>query len=129
MPMRMPMTGEEWAAFEAEQKARRDAEVANGHVCRRCGAWIFRWKYPGHPQECVDCMATASDEECTHSSFLRCPACGHQWDWCDHAPDDLLEEGKHPVDCPECEFEFEVITRVQYHFTSPARASGSDEEE
>lgn len=51
----------------------------------------------------------------------KCPHCGHE---CDVSENDwwrLYEEGEHDVDCPSCDQEFTVSTRVSYSFDTDSQ--------
>ena len=65
----------------------------------------------------------------------RCPHCGAEIDVSANDLWRIFEEGEHDIDCPYCDEEFEVSTRVSYTFstdTLPDDASGvlpSDKEQ
>ena len=48
----------------------------------------------------------------------RCPHCGVECDPSDHDWYDLYEEGEHEKECPHCDGEFVISTRVSYSFST-----------
>ena len=104
--------------WEAYEKARVDA----GEKCMTCGSYISLLSRNTGPVECYKCRALAEDSDAIyHSSHLRCPKCKHSWEACgDYDDYDRYEPGDHDVECPACEHEFMITTRVEYNFESPA---------
>jgi uncharacterized C2H2 Zn-finger protein len=105
----------DWVAFKA-------AERANGELCTECAAFIFPGV--GHPQKCAECREAEGAGELQHSTFMRCPRCGHLENAYERYDYEICRDGDHLVACSECEHEYTVETRVSFSFKSPARSSG-----
>lgn len=52
--------------------------------------------------------------------YFRCPSCTGQFDPSDTETYILFHDGEHTIQCPDCNYEFDVITSVSYTFESPA---------
>jgi DNA-directed RNA polymerase subunit M/transcription elongation factor TFIIS len=103
----------DWRSYHA-------SEVEAGEKCTKCGKFIFPAK--GHPARCYDCKSLMMDDgEVDHHSYIRCPKCGDEYNVWDTAYYEILTEETHEVMCQSCEHEFEIETRVEYTFTSPAK--------
>ena len=100
----------DWAAM-------REAEIAAGERCYKCGAIIMLEQ--GVRTLCYNCKALLEDGEVRHGCFVRCPACKDSWGIVDSEDYECYEEGEHKVTCGECDHTFEVTTSVSYTFTSP----------
>lgn len=48
----------------------------------------------------------------------KCPHCGQSINISQHDLGELYEEGEHTIDCPYCEREFQVTTRVSFSFST-----------
>ena len=76
---------------------------------------------PSPDGRCFDCREAHDDDEaiCLNKN-VRCPACRNYFD--PHASEyyTLLEYGDHDVICPECDYEFEIETNIEWSFDSPA---------
>lgn len=96
-------------------KADHDALVNAGSACMSCGAVIVQRRQ--EPTNCADCdFLQRSQGEESHTSLIRCPACGHtQW------PAEMYGEGEHSALCRKCEHEYTVQASITIHYTSPAR--------
>jgi hypothetical protein len=106
----------DWTAY-------RGAQVAAGEVCQKCHQHIFSFfGIPtAGPRLCGECKALAEDAgEVNSSSYVRCPACGHQMGT-NGFDGELHSDGTHDVSCGECDHDFEVTTNVSFSFESPAR--------
>lgn len=106
---RKPDGGIDWESY-------RKAETANGERCYRCGRWILFGC--GYQRLCPSCEDLDRNvEEVESQDMLRCPHCQHQRrvDW----EDNIGEEGDHDLFCDNCEKDFTITTRIEYHFTSP----------
>ena len=104
-------------------------QIDIGEQCTQCGSYIFHMKPPGHPCICPDCkLLDRDDDECDHSSRLRCPKCKHSWGVWDGDVCGIFEEGVNAVTCPSCDHDFEVTTSVSYTFTSPAIGDLGDDQ-
>ena len=104
-------------------EALRQAQISNGEICEKCGAYIFPLysEEYGSPLLCPNCQAlTQSVNEVEHPRLIRCPQCKHMYKVAGNDLYELYEEGEHWETCPECGCDFKVTTRVEYFFTSPA---------
>lgn len=107
----MPSGDINWAAYHAAQKA-------NGEVCSKCNSYFTPFGR-GCPSICEACKALSSDEEMSHNSIVRCPACGHGMEV--DGDMEVYADGEHSVTCTECDYDFEMQTSVSFSFRSPAR--------
>lgn len=109
----------DWRAYNA-------AQVDAGEKCMTCGKFIFAlWADVAGPQECHACKSLHGTPETDHESRIRCPRCHHIGSAfgpeCSWAGNELFQDGTHRVECPECQFSFEIETHITYTFTSPAK--------
>jgi hypothetical protein len=124
----------DWDAYHKEQER-------VGEICYQCGASMLtatmigslfgREDHVKTKQLCYACKNLDADksERVEHQQYLRCPKCGHRMtvsgaECCDWF--EIYEEGEHGVCCTECDHEFEISTRVEFHFTSPAMEASND---
>jgi DNA-directed RNA polymerase subunit RPC12/RpoP len=111
-----------WARIRAEDEGKK----RRGEKCSQCGDYITSLRPPGHSQRCFNCRSLDRPESVIDNRYIRCPACGFNWDPLDNEGDvsgwdnSLLEHGDHTIGCPRCGHTFEVTTRVSYTFDSPA---------
>lgn len=98
----------------------RAARVSNGEVCFKCNTYITCTCAPGHEQLCYECKDIAKPDELDHSSYVRCPSCGHAWNPGECDDYECFGDGEHRVQCGECDHCFEISTSVSYSFQSPA---------
>lgn len=47
-----------------------------------------------------------------------CPHCAYIYEISDHDAWELYDEGDHEIECPSCELEFTVYTRVKHSFST-----------
>jgi transposase-like protein len=47
-----------------------------------------------------------------------CPHCGETFSVDNHEWWSLYEEGEHEITCPDCDWDFQVTTRVSYTFST-----------
>ena len=112
--------GIDWPRYE---KARVNA----GEKCNQCGRFMMDDNNFSH--RCWECRHLAESKgEREHDSLVRCPKCKETWSPEDTEDYDLFSDGEHDVTC-ECGHNFEVNTRVEHHFTSPALLPDNEEEE
>lgn len=62
------------------------------------------------------------------ASQPKCPHCGEVCDISDNDWYRLYEEGEHEVDCPHCDGEFTVGTRVSFSFDTCDQEAMADED-
>lgn len=93
------------------------AEVTLGERCYNCENLIMFSK--GIKSLCHQCKDIDKIEEFDHDGLLRCPKCKETWSPQEREDYEVYGEGAHQVSCPECNYDFEVSTRVEYSFTSP----------
>jgi hypothetical protein len=103
----------------------REAAVANGDDCYQCGRMVSVWGGgKGYRRLCHECESLISDPgEVSHSSRIRCPACGHVEEVYEKEDGRIYDEDGHDVYCSECDTEYRIRTMVSYTFTSPKRNS------
>jgi len=107
-------------------EALRKAEVAEGSLCRSCGANLF--PHRGYPSDCLSCQQMFNRScDVWHDKLLRCPKCRHTWpawyEWHHGENYTILEDDDgagHPIVCEECDYEFKIETLVTRSFKSPA---------
>lgn len=102
----------DWSAYQ-------NAQQQSGERCYECGKYLFSGT--GIPTSCEGCRELRGPAEAHHHSKVRCPSCGLIAEAYRFSSDDLFEDGKHRVHCPDCDHLFEVETRVSFDFGSPAR--------
>ncbi len=102
--------GTDWEAY-------RKAEIEDGEVCSNCQSFIGLGK--GEKRLCYSCGQINKGGSLNHEKLLRCPKCKYTWDASDTDEYELFSEGEHGTYCGECDFEFEIQTRVEYNFESP----------
>lgn len=56
----------------------------------------------------------------------KCPHCAHECRISENEWYRLYEEGEHDVECPRCEGEFSVSTRVSYSFDTDHQENTDD---
>ncbi|WP_143277347.1 hypothetical protein [Bordetella genomosp. 9] len=56
----------------------------------------------------------------------KCPHCGGECSVNDNEWWQLYEEGEHQVECPSCDLEFTVSTRVSYAFSTDQQEDDDD---
>ena len=117
----------DWNKYHAAKKIEHDREVNEGRWCSRCGQYLLFAK--GHRDQCVSCKSLDKPEECQHSRFIRCPACGRSFDPSEQDYYSVYREGEHQVMCGDCNHQLEISTRVTHTFTSPARIAAAPEPE
>ena len=59
----------------------------------------------------------------------KCPHCGEECEVHENEWREIYEEGEHEVECPHCEGEFIVSTRVSYSFDTSEQDGMDDDEE
>lgn len=97
------------------RQALRDA----GEACNSCNGFI---SHPnGSPTVCYNCRTLSSREQMANDQCVRCPNCGHEFNVWQHTDYYLLwDSGTHPVECTECNTQFDIQTQITYTFVSPA---------
>lgn len=105
-------------------QAYRKAQIDAGEKCYRCGTYtLFGEKYR---HLCQDCKALDDNpNEIRHSSYIRCPHCGHYENIWDMEYYDYLTEGIHEYNCENCEKEYDFQTYIEFTFESQKRAGES----
>ena len=102
------------------------AEENIGERCYKCKTGLYFSKNKSRSL-CSECSSMTTDiAEVTHGSLIRCPKCKNTFDICDDY--ELYDSGQHDVNCPECNFKFQIDTFVEHSFTSPALLDILDEE-
>lgn len=51
----------------------------------------------------------------------KCPHCGHDVSISENELWHLYEEGEHDIECPQCDGDFAVYTRVSYSFSTDSQ--------
>jgi len=100
----------DWDAYKKE-------EINNGERCFNCDNFIGFGR--GEKRMCYSCSNISKKDSLDHSHLIRCPKCKNTWDINDGDDYDFFSEGEHSTSCPECNFQFEIITSVEYTFESP----------
>jgi len=95
--------------------------------CFRCDSYVTALD----TNPCGACRRLESQKsEASHKRHVRCPKCRHIWDYVgedwDHP--EIREEGKHEIECVECEYEFTIETWVTVEFVSPDLIEVEDSE-
>jgi len=66
--------------------------------------------------ECAEMNKT--NDAIEHSRLIRCPNCQAKISMYDL--EDIFSEDEHTITCPSCDHDFEIKTRLEYNFESPA---------
>jgi hypothetical protein len=94
------------------------AQINNGDRCKACHHAIS----PGYgtPRLCQQCEELERNHGVVwHDRVVRCPECRQLINVVDgHYVSDT--DGKHDIQCPECECEFEIFVKTTYSFSSPS---------
>jgi len=69
---------------------------------------------------CDECreLNNNTKEPVEHSRLIRCPQCQYKMSMYDL--EDIFTEDEHTVTCMKCDYDFEIVTRIEYNFESPA---------
>jgi DNA-directed RNA polymerase subunit RPC12/RpoP len=68
---------------------------------------------------CDECRELLNNtQKVEHSRMIRCPNCQFKISMYDL--EDIFTEDEHTVTCPSCDYDFEIVTRLEYNFESPA---------
>lgn len=84
--------------------------------CSQCNKPILLSRHRTYCGECIEMNRNVNETE--HSRLIRCPECQAQISMYDL--EDILTDGDHLVTCPMCDHDFEITTRLEYYFESPA---------
>lgn len=66
-------------------------------------------------------------DEVVDDYSIRCPRCREVFPVHEMECPKLFDEGCHVASCSHCELDFEIQTRVTYHFRSPALKPSDDQ--
>jgi DNA-directed RNA polymerase subunit RPC12/RpoP len=107
---------------DIDWKAYNKAQVDNGEKCYKCGSLILFGS--GYPSLCNGCETLRDDKGEVISKRIRCPYCKESFDPYDCEMYEVLENGEHSIECPNCDEEFEIETKIEYNFRSPEISIG-----
>lgn len=67
---------------------------------------------------CIECIYLNKNEnETEHSRLIRCPRCRNKMSMYEF--ENIFTDETHNVTCIHCDYEFEIVTYLEYSFQSP----------
>ena len=84
--------------------------------CEQCNKPMLILGYTG--DICTECAEMNRTEgEIEHSRLIRCPRCRNKMSMYDL--ENIFADDVNSVTCIHCDYDFEIVTRIEYNFESP----------